>query len=100
MVIELILMIATFLFTNWIAWLTTEKYKLPKFLQYKPFQCRICQAFWVTIFAAICFVLVLGYKVTAIGLTILAILNAIAMYIDQRNKTIKDINTYKIEEDV
>ena len=99
MIVEILLMIIAFLFCNWIGWLFTEVYLLPKFLRYKPFSCRLCLTFWLTIFVAIAIVLTLGYNVTSIGLGILAILNALAMWIDQRNKTVEDINNYKIEEE-
>ena len=99
MIVEILLMIIVFLFCNWMGWLLTEVYTLPKFLQYKPFICELCLKFWLTIFAAITIVLTLGYNVTAIGLGILAILNAIAMWIDQKQKTVEDINTYQIEEE-
>lgn len=42
--------------------------------------------------------LILGFKITAIGGWIMAILNAIAMKVDQKQKTV-DINTYQIEEE-
>ena len=99
MIVEILLMIIVFLFCNWIGYLATEVYTLPKFLQFRPWTCRLCFTWWLTIFAAITIVLTLGYNVTSIGLGILAILNALAMWIDQRNKTVKDINNYKIEEE-
>lgn len=98
MILELTIMIVVFLLCNWVGWLLTEKYTMPKFLQYKPFSCRLCFTWWLTIFAAICIVLTLGFKVTSIGLAILAVLNVIAMWIDKRQKTVEDINTYQIEE--
>ena len=98
MIVEILLMIVTFLLCNWVGWLFTEVYQMPKFLRFRPWTCTLCLRFWLTIFAGIVIVLTLGYNVTAIGLAILAILNAIAMWLDQKKKTV-DITTYKLEEE-
>lgn len=85
--------------TVWFTYRATEVWGLPKFLDYKPFNCWTCLTFWTltAIYGAIW--LVFGYSITGIGGIILAVLNAIAMKINEKNKTIKDINTYKIEDE-
>lgn len=72
----------------------TEIKGLPKWLDFKPFICRLCLSFWTMLAAS----LVIGlsfqlwwYMTTGI---ILAVFTAIAMYIDQKEKTvsIEDLN--------
>ena len=67
----------------------TEIKKLPVWLQYQPFICRKCCTFWTL--TGIYVVLGISFKlwVLLISGIILAILNAIAMHIDEKNKTIK-----------
>ena len=87
--IQFILVGIIFFSTEYFSWWFTEKGKVPEFLQYKPFQCRLCLTFWLLV--AIYLVLGISFKlwIVLISGIILAILNAIAMYINQRNKTIK-----------
>lgn len=87
--IQFILVGIIFFSTGYFSWWFTEKGKVPEFLQYKPFQCRLCLTFWLLV--AIYLVLGISFKlwIVLISGIILAILNAIAMYINQRNKTIK-----------
>ena len=89
MIFEFMAVIIIFLIVSYGAYYITEFKGLTIWLQYKPFECRMCLTFWslIGIYSAIwasfsC--LIIG----VVGIT-LAILNAIAMYIDQRNKTIK-----------
>lgn len=89
MIFEFMAVIIIFLTVSYGAYYITEVKGLPIWLQYKPFECRMCLTFWslIGIYSAIwasfsC--LIIG----VVGIT-LAILNAIAMYIDQRNKTVK-----------
>ena len=77
-----------YLFVMWWAHMQTERWGLPSFLQFRPFICKTCLSFW-TLIAAYTTALLIGMPYTAIGGYILAILNAIAMKVDQRNKTIK-----------
>jgi len=74
---------------GYFSWWFTEKDNVPEFLEYKPFECRLCLTFWLLV--AIYLVLGVSFKlwVVLISGIILAILNAIAMYINQKNKTIK-----------
>lgn len=96
-IIQFSAMLMTFLLVNWFAYLITEKWGLPGFLNYKPFNCRLCLTFWTTIAVAILY-LFFNMTITAAGLGILAVLNALAMYINQRYNTV-DVNNYTIEKD-
>ena len=77
-----------YLFVMWWAHMQTERWGLPSFLQFRPFICKTCLSFW-TLIAAYTTAWLIGMPYTAIGGYILAILNAIAMKVDQRNKTVK-----------
>ena len=85
--IQILGIIITFLVVSWVVWLITDKYMLvPKCLKYKPFICRICATFWTLITISVAYMLQ-GWLVMGIGLAVLAVLNAIAMIIHQRQNT-------------
>lgn len=85
-----------FFVVGYISWWFTEKDDghVPEFLDFKPFSCRMCLTFWSLV--AVYIALGIGFKmwVVLIGGIVLAILNAIAMYVNQKQKTIKisDLN--------
>lgn len=87
--IQFIVIIIIFLIVSYGAYYITEVKGLPIWLQYKPFECRKCLTFWSLIGIYIALGLSFSCLYLMIGGCILAILNAIAMHIDQRNKTIK-----------
>lgn len=91
-IIQFTAILVSFMLVNWLAYMITEKWGLPTFLQYKPFNCRLCLTFWSLIAVGIIYAM-FSMPITAAGLGIMAILNAIAMWINQKNKTVK------IEED-
>jgi hypothetical protein len=67
----------------------TEVRQLPEWLRFPPFNCRKCLTFWTLIGIS----LVIGlpfelYWLMGTGI-IMAILTAIAMTVEQKNKTIK-----------
>ena len=78
-----------FFIINYICWYITEQYGLPKWLQYKPWECRLCLTFWSLI--AVYSTIWASFNCLIIGTVgiALAAMNALAMYIDQKNKTIK-----------
>ena len=78
-----------FLISNYFTWWFTEKGKVPAFLDYKPFQCRLCLTFWLLTGIYIAIGISFKLWIVLIAGVILAILNAIAMYIHQKNNTIK-----------
>lgn len=88
-ILQFILILAVFIPARYIAYYITEVKGLPVWLDYRPFNCKLCLTFWLLIGIYTAIWLSLAYSYTAIGGYILAILNAIAMHIDQRNKTIK-----------
>lgn len=93
--LQFLLVGVIFSLVGYFTWWFTEDEDLghiPKFLDYKPFQCRLCLTFWLLV--AVYVALGISFKlwVFLIFGIILAILNAIAMYINQRNKTIKIID--------
>lgn len=86
---EFIAMVIIFLVINYGGYWITEVRGLPEWLQYKPFICRLCLTFWSLIGIYIALGLSFSCLYTMVGGIILAIMNALAMWIDQRNKTIK-----------
>lgn len=87
--IEILIVFIIFFVVNYLAWLITEKWGLPEWLQYKPWVCRTCLTFWTLIF--IYSTILVSFSCLYIGIVgnILAILNALAMWIDQKQKTVK-----------
>ena len=88
-VLQILLILVIFLPIKYIAYYITEVKGLPQWLDYKPFNCKLCLTFWLLIASYLTIWLAFACLYTAIGGIILAILNALAMWIDQRNKTIK-----------
>lgn len=73
---------------GYFSWWFTEKDKVPKFLEYKPFQCRLCLAFWLLVAIYVALGISFNLWVMLIAGVILAILNAIAMWVNQKNRTV------------
>ena len=78
-----------FFAVNYGAYWLTEVKGLPAWLQYKPFECRMCLTFWSLMGIYITLWLSFSCLYIAIYGILLAILNAIAMWIDQKDKTVK-----------
>lgn len=78
-----------FFIINYLSWYITEVKGLPQWLQYKPWICRLCLTFW-SLIAVYCTIWA-SFQCLYIGTVgiALAIMNAIAMYIDQKNNTVK-----------
>lgn len=88
-ILQFILILAVFIPARYIAYYITEVRGLPRWLDYKPWNCKLCLTFWLLIGIYTAIWLSFACLYTAIGGYILAVLNAIAMWIDQRNRTIK-----------
>ena len=86
--IQFILIMAIFFPVNYAAYWITEVRGLPDWLQYKPWICRLCLTFWSLIFIYISLGLSLSCLYLGIGGVILASMNALAMWIDQKQKTV------------
>lgn len=78
-----------FFAVNYGAYWVTEVKGLPVWLQYKPWVCRMCLTFWSLMGIYITLWLSFSCLYIAIYGILLAILNAIAMWIDQRDRTVK-----------
>lgn len=98
MILQILVTFIIFFLTAFVSWLTTEKWTMPHWLQYQPFSCRICQNFWLNVFAYVGIYLIYGWKITLILGLILTVLNTIAQKVDQKQKTV-DINTYKLDDE-
>lgn len=88
MIYQFILIPVIFIIIKYISYKWTNGGCIPKWLDYAPYSCELCLTFWLLMFAYISVGLSFEIYITLIGGVILAILNAIAMYINQKNKTI------------
>lgn len=89
MIFQFIIILIIFLIVRYGAYVITEEMGLPRWLNYKPFNCQLCLTFWSLLSLYIAIWVSFSCLIVGIGGIILAILNAIAMWIDQKNKTIK-----------
>lgn len=89
MILQVILVLALFLPVKWLTYNITEKWGLPEWLDYKPFSCYLCLTFWSLMAVYLTVGLVFQAYVTLGAGLLLTVLNAVAMYIDQKNRTIK-----------
>lgn len=88
-ILQVILILVLFIPIRWFAWKVTEVWGLPEWLQYKPWNCKLCLTFWSLLATYLSIGLIFSLPITLYGGIALAIMNALAMYIDQKNKTIK-----------
>ena len=77
-----------FFATSYATWYVTERDLIPEFLDYKPFQCRTCLTFWSLVAIYLGMGLIFKLWICLIGGLVLAVLNAIAMIVHQKNNTI------------
>lgn len=87
--LQFILILAVFIPVRYIGWKITEEWGVPIWLDYKPFNCKLCLTFWLLIGVYVAIGLSFSCLYVMVGGIVLAIMNALAMWIDQRNKTIK-----------
>ena len=87
--IQFAIILLVFLIISYAAYWLTEVHGMPDWLQYKPWICRLCLTFWSLIATYTALWLSFACLYIGVGGILLAIMNAIAMWIDQRNKTIK-----------
>ena len=86
---DIITVFVIFFVVNYSAYYMTEVKTMPQWLQYKPWNCKLCLTFWSLVVSYLTVGLIFNLPITLYGGIALAILNALAMWIDQKNKTIK-----------
>ena len=86
---DILLVFIIFFLVKWLTWKITDEWGLPEWLQFKPWICNICLTFWSLITVYISIWLSFSCLTIGIGGVILASLNALAMWIDQRNNTVR-----------
>lgn len=88
-ILQIILIFTIFILDRFVVdkWVNQENY--PKWLDYQPFNCEVCATFWSLLVIYLTVGLVFNLWWTMIGGMILTALNAIAMWVNQNNKTIK-----------
>lgn len=99
-ILETILTVIFFLLIEMGVYQLTEKHydKIPAFLQHKPFNCRTCCQFWANIFACAVFWFVSHWTFACTVWLVLAILETIALKIEEGNRYIDD-EFYNEDED-
>lgn len=88
-ILQVILILVIFLPVRWVCWKITEEWGVPEMIDYKPWNCKLCLTFWSLLATYLTVGLIFQIYITLIGGIVLTVLNAVAMYIDQKNKTIK-----------
>lgn len=89
MIFEFIFIFLIYLFVIPVVFYFTEVRQLPEWLRFPPFNCRKCLTFWALLAISMIVGLSFGaYWFMGTGI-IMAILTAIAMTVEQKNKTIK-----------
>lgn len=86
--LQFALILAVFLAIRYAAYYITDVKGLPIWLDYKPFNCCICLTFWSLLTTYLAIWLSFSCLYVGIGGILLACMNALAMYIDQKQKTI------------
>lgn len=87
-ILEIILIFTIFILDRFVVdkWVNQENY--PKWLDYLPFNCQMCCTFWSLLAIYLTVGLVFNWWWTMIGGMILTVLNAIAMWVNQKNRTV------------
>lgn len=86
---QVILILAIFILVKWLTYKITDVWGLPVWLDYKPFNCYLCLTFWTLLATYLTVGLIFNLPITLYGGIAMAVLNAIAMWVNQKNKTIK-----------
>ena len=88
-IIEVLLVLVIFFPVKYLCFQITDKWGLPEWLRYKPWECYKCLSFWLLMALFLsCGLLFNLYITMAVG-TLMTVLDAVAMTIDQRQKTIR-----------
>lgn len=86
LIVEFMSGVALTFMVLWLTWWMVERNDyIPAFLQFKPYNCRTCLTFWLTAGVAVGWWLV-GMHGIAVTMGVMAVLNAIAMIIDDKQK--------------
>ena len=84
--IEFIAGVAATFAVLWLTWMAVERYDIiPPFLQFRPYNCRTCLTFWLTVGLAVTAALA-GWLVAGVTMAVMAVLNGIAMHIDDKDR--------------
>lgn len=87
-ILQIILIFTIFILDRFVVdkWVNQKNY--PVWLNYLPFNCNVCATFWSLLAIYLTVGLVFNLWWTMIGGMILAVLNAIAMWVNQKNRTV------------
>ena len=97
LIFEFILIFVVYMIIMPAAYYVTEIKRPPKWLDWRPWNCRTCLSTWSLLFAYLGIGIAFDLWGFCIGGVILAGLTGIALYIDQKDKTIKIEDYGKLE---
>ena len=87
MIYEFIIAFAMYFAILYVSYYLTEKRRLP-WLQFSPFKCRKCFAFWANLISAFVVGLSFNLYITMSTVLVMGVLTAIAMHVDEKNNTL------------
>ena len=90
--LQFIIVVVLFFSVGYLSWWFTEDKDIghiPEFLNFRPFICRKCLTFWLLVGIYVALGISFELWVVLVAGAVLAILNAIAMTINEKNKTVK-----------
>ena len=86
---EFIIVFVIFFAVKYAAYWLTEVKGMPEWLQYKPWTCNLCLSFWTLVFTYVAIWVSFSCLIVGIFGNLLAVMNAAAMWIDQKERTVK-----------
>lgn len=84
---QFIIVFIIFIAVSYFTWWFTNGH-VPEFMDYKPWKCNLCLSYWLLTGIYVALGVSFELWVVLIAGVILAALNAIAMKVNQKNKTI------------
>lgn len=93
--LQILLILIIFFPIRYTTYQVTDVWGLPEWLNYKPWNCYLCLTFWTLLFIYLSVGLIFNLKITLFGGILLTVMNALAMWIDQKHKTIKIEDPYE-----
>lgn len=88
LILQFLIVFVLFFIVVPVVYYLTEVKGMPKWLDYKPFNCRLCCTFWTLLFGYIMIGIIFSFYITLIAGVVLAFLNAYAMWLYQKEHTV------------
>lgn len=88
LILQFLIVFVLFFIVVPVVYYLTEVKGMPKWLDYKPFNCRLCCTFWTLLFGYIMIGIIFSFYITLIAGVLLAFLNSYAMWLYQKEHTV------------